>query len=908
MRLRLAQHLCLQAIFKICTVLCKGQTVRKELVTPIPRLLVEVRIHPTTHIVELVVNGYRAKVPGGLRDFVGPDYLAPLLVREGQSVEFQVGKGVGTFEIVNNDTGRVEVKANHPNGSHFAWAPPGNTYSYRWTPPSTGVARSTELQLMSEAHIHVFDTWSPLADLTVDLAEINVMDTYVIRKRFAANLEATTAACTAGVSVGGMDATDEKAAFTRQIFCPCWATRLKVKQDPKHEWMFRPEPKLPKSNGGHRQSSRVLYVECHGRDVERSDENHENYVIGAQMGTGKLDVDELMMIGGASPLVRALVALDKQARSRKGWRAQHASQFAAFRVYRDMRDRLGRTALHTAAMLDRDRATRALLALGGDPGSRDVFFDMCLQEMFCHMPNLAAKALDQYYEVDPLNRLAHYNLRALTCVRANIIADAGAKGKRKGERGLEGHVHEPHHEEDPTTAADGSDSRDAPNKATANRAEVLLHSRGGGADGDGTAGRQEPEAVQSGEASAPQVPGWLELIRARTGGARNQVRPMQGEPSSLATNAGGARFAGAVALHTGASGNDSGGSSAHVLMQPIVGSSWITETALEDAVSLTARQAQVLDHPVMLKLVQEKWDSFGWHQKVGEIFMFMIFLALWSLSPLMRKYFLDQELSDEYTAYHTAAAENVTNSSAVQYHDRCYKDNGHYFVEDIVDWTAFVCLCYYLHIELEEYMSMVQQNRAQDMRALAIIGWECDYLLLSTKDIDRRLASRQSALEEHHRLKKASLSMASFLNGWNFVDIASYIFLLSGFVLKLIHRHGYRCHMAELDTAYSVAWGTGLVLSWVRVLKYLRVFKMFGAFVLMLTEIGFQVFKFAILFLVLLIPTSIVFVMFSQKGVDSEGNAVRMKSFSTAIFDAYRMSLGEIGCVNPNPIANPNFL
>ena len=62
--------------------------------------------------------------------------------------------------------------------------------------------------------------------------------------------------------------------------------------------------------------------------------------------------------------------------------------YDAFSIIRDMRDRLGRTALHTAAIMDRDSATKALLALGSNPATRDVFHDLCLQEMILNMPSI----------------------------------------------------------------------------------------------------------------------------------------------------------------------------------------------------------------------------------------------------------------------------------------------------------------------------------------------------------------------------------------------------------------------------------------------------------------------------------------------------------------------------------------
>ena len=48
------------------------------------------------------------------------------------------------------------------------------------------------------------------------------------------------------------------------------------------------------------------------------------------------------------------------------------SPTAAFtdqRIFRDLRDNDGRTALHLAALMDRDAACKTLLDLGSDPGA-----------------------------------------------------------------------------------------------------------------------------------------------------------------------------------------------------------------------------------------------------------------------------------------------------------------------------------------------------------------------------------------------------------------------------------------------------------------------------------------------------------------------------------------------------------
>ena len=78
---------------------------------------------------------------------------------------------------------------------------------------------------------------------------------------------------------------------------------------------------------------------------------------------------------------------------------------------------LGRTALHTAAVMDRDEPAHALLALGSDPAARDKFATLCISEMVQHMPKAAYTALSHFDKIDFKERNRSYYLRPLECVR-----------------------------------------------------------------------------------------------------------------------------------------------------------------------------------------------------------------------------------------------------------------------------------------------------------------------------------------------------------------------------------------------------------------------------------------------------------------------------------------------------------
>eukprot|EP00049_Salpingoeca_infusionum_P001181 m.45886 g.45886 ORF g.45886 m.45886 type:complete len:953 (+) comp10903_c0_seq3:979-3837(+) len=83
------------------------------------------------------------------------------------------------------------------------------------------------------------------------------------------------------------------------------------------------------------------------------------------------------------------------------------------RVFRDMRTPDGYTALHVAAMLDRDSATKTLLDLGSDPGLRDFHGNNAIIPMVVNMPTVAAEALDSFALINRPARVQQFYLSLL---------------------------------------------------------------------------------------------------------------------------------------------------------------------------------------------------------------------------------------------------------------------------------------------------------------------------------------------------------------------------------------------------------------------------------------------------------------------------------------------------------------
>eukprot|EP00045_Choanoeca_perplexa_P012322 m.133961 g.133961 ORF g.133961 m.133961 type:complete len:1019 (-) comp15964_c0_seq4:26-3082(-) len=96
------------------------------------------------------------------------------------------------------------------------------------------------------------------------------------------------------------------------------------------------------------------------------------------------------------------------------------------RIFRDLQDKHGRTALHLAAMLDRDSAAKTLMDLGADTATRNEYGVTALNAMVLNMPTVAAEALGSYDLVDRPSREQRYYLALLEPkpVASNLVVDS----------------------------------------------------------------------------------------------------------------------------------------------------------------------------------------------------------------------------------------------------------------------------------------------------------------------------------------------------------------------------------------------------------------------------------------------------------------------------------------------------
>lgn len=185
--------------------------------------------------------------------------------------------------------------------------------------------------------------------------------------------------------------------------CPCRAIR------PQKIW-----DEAMTTNGKDNWS----YAECHGLSC-REDLPIKKVI---QPGAAELDSQLAATVAATTELPMLLADLGRVRNLEHTAQERNHSLLNALSIYRDGRNKVGRTALHSAAARDRDSACKLLMALGSDPSTRDRWCYSALQLMVRNIPKAAKVALEQYCEVDKASRQEMFFLRELECVAGSYNA------------------------------------------------------------------------------------------------------------------------------------------------------------------------------------------------------------------------------------------------------------------------------------------------------------------------------------------------------------------------------------------------------------------------------------------------------------------------------------------------------
>lgn len=664
--------------------------------------------------------------------------------------------------------------------------------------------------------MYVFDPWEPLSDLMIDLCELETLDRHINQQQIVNKLKSTMRG-----DEGALLHTDRH--VSSNMGCPCWATKLQITSDKEHDKLYIPNVTLDRD-----KRVREKYRECHGIELDAGNSGLRPQRM--------YDEDSLLVMEDSGNLIKVLSEL-KHSRNGNGWRKRHSSHYDAFCIIRDMRDRLGRTALHTAAIMDRDSATKALLALGSDPATRDIFHDLCLQEMVVNMPSIANQALNMFHEIDKLSRMEYFYIKQLECIEAEV------DGSSEGDTKLKG-----------LSRAEARKSQALLQKLKKEKAEMEQGTgkgKGKGAD------------ARSGASSIASLSDNYGEQRSRNFAYIKPTMPRLQMPDET-----------------------------------------MPRSLLEEIVS-TGKES-VVTNPTIKRIMHKKWRTFASRRHTFDMIVYFLYLSIWSAGPMLEAYNADQHGTNGSTCLRNDPAGNTTvasnlfdeisslwggkngaNKTTTSSHTLLHTRRA----ELVLDWLGILFVGWYITIEVWEFWSKKRRSTLLAARARNIIEHgEAQYLLLSPADYHNRIAAVKEA--------GSSLLGASFINhvisdGWNILDWTSYILFFLSFVLKQIYQ--FNCKSmedGELDwgtrmwSGYQRMWSIGLVLAWYKIMKYLRAYSRFGPFVTMLDHIAKDTGKFLVLYIVMLVPVTITFMMFSEKDAD-------FRKFQVALFGVYSLTMGD---------------
>ncbi|XP_030234543.1 transient receptor potential cation channel subfamily A member 1 isoform X1 [Gadus morhua] len=255
---------------------------------------------------------------------------------------------------------------------------------------------------------------------------------------------------------------------------------------------------------------------------------------------------------------------------------------------------------------------------------------------------------------------------------------------------------------------------------------------------------------------------------------------------------------------------------------------------------------ELITHPVVLKLIQTKWNLYG---RLGAwllLILNILFIVAWttvaiSISDTPKPYILPQ------------------------------------------DWWRVLLLVVALLLLAEEVLREVKEILISRRRLLLWKTWAQGHissdLLLSHPMWPEERSFLQEQIRQIHQIK-----WAYFQDLWNIFDWLVYI-LLAGAVG--IHLADVILGSAPFHSSSVRLFAVTIIFLWLRVLKHVRAFKVMGPFIVMLGEVVGDVMRFLFLYVEIFIPYACAFwiIFGGQDAVPS------MRTFSTLLYSLYRMTL-----------------
>ena len=515
------------------------------------------------------------------------------------------------------------------------------------------------------------------------------------------------------------------------------------------------------------------------------------------------------------------------------------------RIYRDMKDMQGRTALHIAAKMDRDNCCSVLLDLQADPGERDAADKPAIYYMVTNVPTVAADAMNQFYQVDRTTRRSRYFISFLLPTlhsqpelyfypRDHNEESVGGAFEFKKTVNPEYHGHVIKRLLDSMPSNSSKEHLETCGRLMYDRLLLKESDRKTlGADRELTI----PKAVI---ASMYLKYWWRRLLTAHeykhywksyfTTSHEHVEASDDGIDDGMADD---------EAIKLDADQFDQGRRADH-------------DRDMLDQIVKWKRMGLVTT-PVVEELVESCWNYKGW-DNYKDALGYIFFLTIWTTISLL--------------AYETQRREYTPTR----------------IIFEVVGCAAVMG---YIGAEIKQY-------RNADKRGAEI---KKNDMLDGVKEVEKIPVTCSDFYYTYTRLAdtvdEAPLS-EYFGNVWNIFDICGYLLLLTSECFQIANVLDEGEDPDEVMQFWAVRFlSIGLVFSWLKLLKYLRVWKAFGPFVVMLGHM-FQkngdVVKFSVMFIVVLIPFAVAFTLL-YGGTEDPELTISYSTIGRSAVSVFRMTV-----------------
>jgi hypothetical protein len=255
----------------------------------------------------------------------------------------------------------------------------------------------------------------------------------------------------------------------------------------------------------------------------------------------------------------------------------------------------------------------------------------------------------------------------------------------------------------------------------------------------------------------------------------------------------------------------------------------------------------LITHPVIKKLIDIKWRQFGRFGTVLQLIIFFIFLVMLTVSAVA----VDFQKKHDY--------EPVTGS----------------WWRIFALLISFILFLYQVYEELHE----IYRSRKHHKRW---VTWRKTELENDMPYCHPRFPDEREYLEKEVE-KLGDSAPAYFSETWNYIDWLSYLSLLAAFVT---HLADVSDHSTTLARWHARVMSVALILSWFRLLKYVRAFPFLGPFVVILQSTTADIARFFFLYIVIYIPYAASFwIFFGDRGVPG------FETLPAGLFSLFRITL-----------------